>query len=145
MKVYRADSSSLTFIRVIILVVMVALDVVVYTYLKRYLVLTYVLMSVVTALGVFFSSIYLPMYFKYLYFRVGDDTISKESGFFIKSYQTMKVSSIQYVTYVYIPLFRYIGFNFIVFNALGGYMLFNFLSRDDSSDISNYINKRINR
>jgi hypothetical protein len=87
----------------------------------------------------------LPMYFKYLYFRVGDDTISKESGFFIKSYQTMKVSSIQYVTYVYIPLFRYIGFNFIVFNALGGYMLFNFLSRDDSSDISNYINKRINR
>lgn len=116
-----------------------------YIYLQRYELVMYILMSIITVVGIFFASIYVPLYFKMVSFRVSNHILSKESGFFIKTNQTMKVSSIQYVTSIYIPLFRYIGFNFIIFNALGGYMIFNFLSKQDSIDILELINKQINQ
>jgi membrane protein YdbS with pleckstrin-like domain len=131
------------FIRIIILLLLVALDVLAYVYLAKYVIVRYIVMGVITVVGVFFLSIYVPIYFKRLSFKVSKEIISKESGFFIKSTQTMKVSSIQYVTSIYIPLFRYIGFNFIIFNALGGYMIFNFLSTQDSNKVLQYINRKI--
>lgn len=124
---------------------MISLDTIAYIYLANYEIIMYILMGVITIVAIFFASIYVPLYFKMVLFRVSKDVISKESGFFIKSNQTMKISSIQYVTSIYIPLFRYIGFNFIIFNALGGHMIFNFLSKQDSTDILNYINNRINQ
>lgn len=124
---------------------MVALDMICYIYLQRYELIMYILMCIITVLGIFFASIYVPLYFKMVYFRVSKDILSKESGFFIKTNQTMKVSSIQYVTSIYIPLFRYIGFNFIICNALGGYMIFSFLSKQDSTDILEILNKQINQ
>lgn len=145
MKIYRADKNCMICIRILILLLMVVLDVIAYMYLQKYNIIMYILMSIITVIGIFFASIYVPVYFKMVSFKVSKDILSKESGFFIRSNQTMKVSSIQYVTSVYIPLFRYIGFNFIIFNALGGYMIFNFLSKQDSVDILNLINKQINQ
>lgn len=144
MKVYQADKNCMTFIRVLILLIMIILDSLAYIYLTNYKLIMYITMGTITLLGIFFASIYVPLYFKMVSFRVSKEVLSKESGFFIKTNQTMKVSSVQYVTTIYIPLFRYIGFNFIIFNALGGYMIFNFLSKQDSSDILKYINKQIN-
>lgn len=144
MKVYQADKNCMIFIRVLILLVMIGLDALAYIYLTNYKLIMYITMGVVSILGIFFASIYVPLYFKMVSFRVSKDVLSKESGFFIKTNQTMKVSSVQYVTTIYIPLFRYIGFNFIIFNALGGHMIFNFLSKQDSTDIIEYINKQIN-
>lgn len=144
MKVYQADKNCMIFIRVLILLIMIGLDALAHIYLSNYKLIMYITMGVVSILGIFFASIYVPLYFKMVSFRVSKDVLSKESGFFIKTNQTMKVSSVQYVTTIYIPLFRYIGFNFIIFNALGGHMIFNFLSKQDSTNIIEYINKQIN-
>lgn len=130
-------------LRVVVLLVTLALDVLAYVYLARFRLVTYIVMGVVTVVGVFFASVYVPLYFRMLVFRVSRDVLSKESGFFIKSTQTMRVSSVQYVTSVDVPLFRRVGFNFIVFNALGGRMVFNFLSKQDSVDVLEYVDARI--
>lgn len=143
MKVYRPDKHCKVFIRIIILILLITLDTIAYVYLAKYTVARYIVMGVLTVIGVFFLSVYVPIYFRMLSFTVSNEVVAKESGFFIKSTQTMKVSSIQCITSIYIPLFRYIGFNFIIFNALGGYMVFNFLSNQDSNDILSNLKERI--
>lgn len=144
LKVYRADNNCMIFIKIIIILVMLGVDIVSYIYLQSYKLIMYILMGSITVLGIFFASIYVPLYFKRISFKVSKDILSKKSGFFIKTNQTMKVSSVQYVTSIYIPLFRYIGFNFIIFNALGGHLIFSFLSKQDSSEILELIDNQIN-
>ncbi|MGN1411272.1 MAG: hypothetical protein ACI4WH_02020 [Oscillospiraceae bacterium] len=143
MKKYQADKNCMIFLRIIIILVMVILDILVYVYLQKYSIIMYISMGIISVIGVFFASVYIPLYFKNVSFTVSEEFLSKESGFFIKTNQTMKVSSIQYMTRIYIPLFRYIGFNFIIFNALGGYMIFTFLNKDNSTEIYENINQLI--
>lgn len=143
MKRYQADKNCMIFLRILIILIMVVLDTLVYVYLQKYSIIMYILMGVISILGIFFASIYVPIYFKKVSFTVSEELLLKESGFFIKVNQTMKVSSVQYITSIYIPLFRYIGFNFIIFNALGGSMIFTFLNTNDSDEIYNNINKSI--
>ena len=61
---------------------MVALDVIAYMYLQDYNIIMYILMSVITVVGIFFASIYVPLYFKMVSFKVSKNILSKESGFF---------------------------------------------------------------
>jgi membrane protein YdbS with pleckstrin-like domain len=143
LKKYQADKNCMVFLRVLIIVVMVVLDTVAYMYLQKFRILMYAIMGVLTVVGVFFASIYVPLYFKNISYTVSNEMLSKESGFFIRANQTMKVSSVQYMTSIYIPLFRYIGFNFIIFNALGGSMIFTFLSNGDSKEVYKTINQWI--
>lgn len=144
MKKYQADKNCMIFLRLLIISLMIILDILVYVYLQKYSIIMYILMGLISILGIFFASIYVPLYFRNVCFTVSNEIISKESGFFIRTNQTMKVSSVQYITTIYIPLFRYIGFNFIIFNALGGYMIFTFLNKHDSTEIYSNINRLIN-
>ena len=65
--------------------------------------------------------------------------VIKYSGFFIKSQQYMKVSSVQYVTKLFTPFSKYTGFNFLKLNALGGDIVLLFLTKADAEAISSVI------
>ena len=103
----------------------------------------YISMGVITVIGVFFASIYVPLYFTNAFVTISTKTVSKHSGFFIKSNQTMKISSIQYITAINIPLFKYIGFNFLILSAFGGNLILIFLKKDDCKELYENIVKRI--
>lgn len=83
--------------------------------------------------------IFLPLYFKNTVYHVSKEDVIKYSGFFIKSQQYMKVSSVQYVTKLFTPFSKYTGFNFLKLNALGGDIVLLFLTKADAEAISSVI------
>ena len=83
------------------------------------------------AAGFFTAIIYLPIYFKNLNYYVSNDRIIKESGFYFKKKQIIRIDKIQFTTSVSTPFSKLTGLNFIVLYAYGGMMTVMFLSDHD--------------
>lgn len=86
-------------------------------------------------IGVLLSFIYCPLLFMSLKYTVTDTEIIRSGGVFIKKYQTVRYSSVQYITYAKSFLSQYTGLNFIVLFVYGGQLRLLFLSRDDAEEI----------
>ena len=81
----------------------------------------------------------MPIYFAKTNYYISTNEVAKQSGIIYFTRQLMRTDSIQYMTYFSTPLSKYTGFNFLVFNALGGKVVFLFLSKKDSDEISSTI------
>lgn len=80
-----------------------------------------------------------PIYFSKTNYFISTNEVAKQSGIIYFTRQLMRTDSIQYMTYFSTPLSKYTGFNFLVFNALGGKVVFLFLSKKDADEISSTI------
>lgn len=87
------------------------------------------------------AAVYLPLYFKCLHYTVTDSDIRKNSGIFMHSEISIKISSIQYYSYVSLPLARRFGFSFIILYVYGGKLLLLFLDLKDAEYIINVYKK----
>lgn len=88
------------------------------------------------AAGFFTAIIYLPIYFKNLNYYVSNDRIIKESGFYFKKKQIIRIDKIQFTTSVSTPFSKLTGLNFIVLYAYGGMMTVMFLSDHDFAEFN---------
>lgn len=102
------------------------------------------LMIVLAACYVVFIVILLPMWYKTIRYTVSDRHITAYSGLFSKTTRVMKVSSVQNVSRISMPLSRVTGFNFIGINALGGRIVMMFLSEKDCEEIIAFLGGRLN-
>lgn len=84
----------------------------------------------------FTAIIYLPIYFKNLNYYVSNDRIIKESGFYFKKKQIIRIDKIQFTTSVSTPFSKLTGLNFIVLYAYGGMMTVMFLSDHDFAEFN---------
>lgn len=104
-----------------------------------------VLMIVLAACYVVFIVILLPMWYKTLRYTVTDRNVTAVSGLFSRTTRIMKISSIQNVSRVSMPLSKISCFNFITLGALGGRIVIMFLSEKDCAEIMGIFGKTLNR
>lgn len=94
-----------------------------------------ILRASVVVLGVLLSFIYYPLLFRSLKYTVTDKEVIRSGGVFIKKHQSVRYSSVQYITEAKSLLSQYTGLNFIVFFVYGGQLRLLFLSRNDADEI----------
>ena len=82
-----------------------------------------------------FSFIYCPLLFRSLKYTVTDSEVKRSGGVFIKKFQSVRYSSVQYITTARSFLSQYTGLNFIVYFVYGGQLRLLFLSRSDADEI----------
>lgn len=134
MKSYAPDKRSLIILRIAITVSALALIAAAKIFIKIYA-LMMTLSIIFAAAALVLMLVYLPMYFSGLSYSATDTEISKCSGVFFKTVQSIKYSSIQYSTFVTTPFSRHTGLNFIIFYVYGGKFLLLFLKSSDAGEI----------
>lgn len=136
MKHYYADKTCLNILKILILsVTFIPLAVTVY-FLSFIPIVMILLCIIFLAAGFFTAIIYLPIYFKNLNYYVSNDRIIKESGFYFKKKQIIRIDKIQFTTSVSTPFSKLTGLNFIVLYAYGGMMTVMFLSDHDFAEFN---------
>ncbi len=86
----------------------------------------------IASIDIFFMFIYLPLYFSSLSYDTTDTEITRHSGVYFRSHQSVLYSAVQYSTVVTTPLSRYTGLNFLVFFVYGGQLRLDFLTHEDA-------------
>ena len=135
MKKYYADKTCLNVLRVLVLVVTGSLIVLDYYFLYFIPILMWSLIGLFGLAYLLIGIIWLPLYFARASYIVSSQEVIRNTGFFFRIRQTMKVSAIQYVTLIITPFSSVTGFNFVIINALGGNLLLFYLSKTDAEEI----------
>lgn len=136
MKHYYADKTCLNILKILILSVTFILLAVTVYFLSFIPIVMILLCIIFLAVGFFTAIIYLPIYFKNLNYYVSNDRIIKESGFYFKKKQIIRIDKIQFTTSVSTPFSKLTGLNFIVLYAYGGMMTVMFLSDHDFAEFN---------
>ena len=79
--------------------------------------------------------IILPLWYRSVSYTLSADEIIIRSGVFFNNTTYVKMSSVQYITTISMPLSRYTSFNFLLINAYGGGLIMMFLSHSDMEEI----------
>lgn len=143
MKRYFPDRTCMNIIRLIILIVTFALIICSYIFLSFIPILMWILVGVFAIAGIFIGSVYLPIWFRNTRYCISKKEINKVSGCFITSKQLMRTSAVQYTTTVRTPFSKITGLNFLIFNAMGGKIIWLFLSRKDLDEILKLIERSV--
>ena len=128
MKHYYADKTCLNILKILILSVTFILLAVTVYFLSFIPIIMIPLCIIFFGTGFFTAMIYLPVYFRNLNYYVSEDKIIKESGFYFRKKQIIRINKIQFTTAVSTPFSKLTGLNFIVLYAYGGMMTVMFLS-----------------
>lgn len=136
MKHYYADKTCLNILKILILSVTFILLAVTVYFLSFIPIVMILLCIIFLAAGFFTAIIYLTIYFKNLNYYVSNDRIIKESGFYFKKKQIIRIDKIQFTTSVSTPFSKLTGLNFIVLYAYGGMMTVMFLSDHDFAEFN---------
>lgn len=136
MKHYYADKTCLNILKILILSVTFILLAVTVYFLSFIPIVMILLCIIFLAAGFFTAIIYLPIYFKNLNYYVSNDRIIKESEFYFKKKQIIRIDKIQFTTSVSTPFSKLTGLNFIVLYAYGGMMTVMFLSDHDFAEFN---------
>lgn len=136
MKHYYADKTCLNILKILILSVTFILLAVTVYFLSFIPIVMILVCIIFLAAGFFTAIIYLPIYFKNLNYYVSNDRIIKESGFYFKKKQIIRIDKIQFTTSVSTPFSKLTGLNFIVLYAYGGMMTVMFLSDHDFAEFN---------
>ena len=136
MKHYYADKTCLNILKILILSVTFILLAVTVYFLSFITIVMILLCIIFLAAGFFTAIIFLPIYFKNLNYYVSNDRIIKESGFYFKKKQIIRIDKIQFTTSVSTPFSKLTGLNFIVLYAYGGMMTVMFLSDHDFAEFN---------
>ena len=113
MKKYYPLYKSNLILKLILLVLTLFLSTFAYFYTKAYPILMYIIILLFVILYIVAAFIIVPVYFTKVEYYISETEIGVKRGFFIYSKQVMKISAIQYVTTVSVPILRKKGFNFL--------------------------------
>ncbi len=131
MRSFKPDRHALLTLRLVIVAVSVLLFCAVKMYITVNIVLLILGIAIVTV-DIFFICIYFPLYFRYLSYDTTDTEITKHSGVYFRSHQSVLYSTVQYTTVITTPLSQYTGLNFVIFFVYGGQLRLLFLDQEDA-------------
>ena len=134
MKTYLPDKHALLTLRMLIALISLILIGIVRIYIPLAVVVIIFSTAIITA-AIFFMFIYLPLYFGSLRYEATETEVTRHSGVFMKSHQTVQFSAVQYYTVVTTPMSGRTGLNFIVLFVYGGQFQLMFLSMSDVREI----------
>ena len=130
MRSFKPDKHALLTLRLVIVAVSLLLFFAVRMYISLTIVLAIIGIAILTV-DIFFC-IYLPLYFKSLSYDTTDTEITKHSGVYFISHQSVLYSTVQYTTVITTPFSQYTGLNFVVFFVYGGQLRLLFLKQEDA-------------
>ena len=145
MRKYTLKPSALYIICGAILVLAAALTLLVWQFLSSFKILMYALIGLFWGLAVLFGFILLPMYFRRTVIYISSNEITLHTGLIFLRREQVKMSAVQYVTRVSLPLGGVTGFNFIVARALGGSVVMPFLNVTDCDEILDVLHLEIQK
>lgn len=136
MKEYYADKTCLNILRVSILVLTVIINAVLSYFLAFIPTIMIISCIVFSVAGFFMALIYLPVYFRNMKYRVWEDRVVKESGFYFIKKQSLDIRKIQYTTTISTRFRKLPGINCVILYAYGGMMPIMFVSNEDFAEIA---------
>lgn len=145
MRKYTLKPTALYLIGGALFIVAAASTLVLRIYLSSMKILMYSLYGLFWGIAVLFGLILLPMYFRRTVIYISQTEITVHTGLFMLRRVHMKMSAVQYVTKVSMPLSTLTGFNFIVIRALGGNVVLPFLNAVDSDEILGILRLEISK
>lgn len=143
MRKYQPKGSTLTIIGAANLIILALLTVVIRLYLSPFRILMIVLILIFWGAGIIFGFILLPAYFHRTFMYVSGAEITVHTGVLFLRREHMRMSAVQYVTKISLPLAKYTGFNFVLVRGLGGTIVLPFLRSGDCDDIMNLLHIKI--
>ncbi len=145
MRKFTPKPAALLTLRILILIVAVAATVLVYVYLDSFKTLMTVAICVLWALAVIFALVLLPIYFRRTVMYISGTELSIHTGMLFLKRSHMRVSAVQYISVVTLPLAKLTGFNFLAVHGLGGTIVLPFLSTDDAKVIADALQLEIQK
>lgn len=143
MKKYYPSKTSLIILKVLGFSVSVLITYLATIFLTPYPIIMWIVIGLFWTAFISVLMIAFPIYFKRTNYYISSSEISKQSGIIYYTKQLMRTESVQYMTLFSTPLSKYTGFNFILFNALGGKVVFFFVSSDDAGEITSTVSAAI--
>ena len=143
MRKYRPKTTALLIINIAVILLCTGLTVVTRIYLVSFRILMILLIALFWAAAVLFCCVLLPLYFRRTVVYVSGIELCLHTGIFFWRREYMRMSAVQYVTSVSLPLSGFSGFNFIFVRGLGGTLVLPFLRSADCDDIINLIHIKI--
>ncbi len=143
MKRYVPAKSALISIRFIMLILAAAITVISYIFLNNYTIIMWIIIFVCWGTAILYGFIFIPIYFRNTVYNISETDIRKKTGMLFFSKQFMKMRSIQYISTIITPFSKLTGLNFIIVNAWGGRMVFCFLNREETLEISSHLDEFI--
>ncbi len=131
MRKFTPKTSALLTLRILILLVTALATVLVYVYLSSFKIIMYTLIALFWTLALVFVLILLPIYFRRTVIYLSPTELSLHTGMIFSSREHMRVSAVQYISMITLPLSRLTGFNFLTVHGLGGTIILPFLSFSD--------------
>ena len=139
MRKYTLKPAALYFIGGAMFAASVAATLLLRAYLVSFEILMYSLVGLFWGLSVLFGIILVPMYFRRTVIYVSTGEITVHTGLIMLRRVHMKMSAVQYVTRISVPILTLLGFNFIIIRALGASIVLPFLSAADSDSITDIL------
>lgn len=131
MRSFKPDNHALLTLRILIAAASLLLFIAVRIYIPLDIVLAIIGIAIISV-DIFFICVYLPLYFKSLSYDTTDTEITKHSGVYFISHQSVLYSTVQYTTVVTTPFSQYTGLNFVIFFVYGGQLRLLFLKQEDA-------------
>lgn len=145
MRKYTLKSAALYLISGTLFIIAALATFLLRAYLVSFEILMYSLIGLFWGIAVLFGLILLPMYFRRTVIYISPAEITVHSGLLFLRRDHMKMSAVQYVTHISMPLSNLTGFNFIVVHALGGNILLPFLNAVDCEEILNTLHLEVTK
>lgn len=140
-KSYKPHRRALNTMRLLISLLALALTGADVFFLKSFRTIMLIIAGVICAVAFIFVFILLPIYFSRTSYTLEKDLIIKDEGMIFFSTQYMKKDAVQYVKLLKTPLSDITSGNFLIINALGGKIIFSFLSTPEAYEIKAVLEK----
>lgn len=139
MKKYYSDNKGLGVLSVLFLFLATGLIIASVIFLSFLPILMYIAIGVFAVAYFIVALLWLPAFFKNMSFDISPNEIVCNTGAFFRNKRLMKMSAMQYYTAVSTPFSEITGINFVILNALGGNIVLMFLSKEDLTEISDFL------
>lgn len=139
MKKYYPYKTALLLLKIVAFVLCVSVSVLARIILSPYRIIMWLVILLFWLAYIIVLYITMPIYFSRTNYFISSQELVKHSGIIFFTRQIMRMDSVQYVSTISTPLSKYTGFNFIIFNALGGRTIFFFLTKKDMLEINSIV------
>jgi len=131
---YKADRKCLFTLRLVIILIAAFISGAAVYIIPNEIAVKITVLSV-CGIALLFMLVYLPLYIASVDYAAGKDEIMRTSGVFIKYRQSVRYSSVQYVSVISSPFPERTGMNFLILFVYGGSMRLSFLEYRDMQEI----------
>ncbi len=143
LKEYHADKSAMKLLQTLIFLLSTILTVLsLLCYLHFQLIPFLILMILFISTGILVNLIFLPLYFKNLYYQITANQISIRRGIFLRREQSIRLQTVQYIQLITGPFDGKFGLNFIILYVYGGSMMLFFMHQNDRQELTAFLERK---